>query len=95
MAREAAELTNRLVKLVQPGRRAELGAPAQGFVKTRYFQGRGMADEYLAREIEAQAAMLQAPRGDAACKNRAFATARAARLGGAPTASVLLVGITG
>jgi hypothetical protein len=48
----------RLLLLVQPGRRADVSTPAQRLIQTDHLQRRGMADEYLAREIDTQAAML-------------------------------------
>jgi hypothetical protein len=51
--------------LVQPSRRADFGTPAQSLNEAGHLQGKGKADKFLAREIEAQAAMLQAPRSDA------------------------------
>jgi hypothetical protein len=48
----------RLLLLVQPGRRADIGTPAQCLIETGHLQRRGMADEYLAREIDTQAAVL-------------------------------------
>ena len=51
-----------------------------------------MAEEHLAREIDAQAAMLEAALGDAALKDGAFATARFTQLVGATTAGILLIG---
>jgi hypothetical protein len=50
--------TGQLLLLVQPGRRADIGTPAQCLIQTGHLQRRGMADEYLAREIDTQAAML-------------------------------------
>ena len=52
-----------------------------------------MADEHLAREIEAQAAVLQTPLDDAAFKDRAFTAARLAQLVGATTAGAFLAGV--
>ncbi len=79
--------------LDQPRRRADVGTPAQSLVETGYLQGRGVADEYLAREIKTQTAVLQLPHGDATRQDGACATARLARFGGAPTAGALLVGM--
>ena len=42
-----------LLLFIQPGRRADFGTPAQSLIKTGHFQGRGMADEYLAWKVEA------------------------------------------
>lgn len=53
-----------------------------------------MAEEYLAREIDAQAAMLQAPLGDAALEYRALTPAGVAQLVATATAGILLIVIT-
>ena len=82
-----------LLLLIQPGRRADIGTPAQGFIKAGHLQGRGMADKHLAREIEAQATVLQAPLDDATFKDRAFTAARPAQLVGATTAGAFLAGV--
>jgi hypothetical protein len=92
MARSGGVI-RRLLLLIQPGRRADVGTPAQGFIKSGHLQGRGMADEHLAREIEAQAAVLQASLDDAALKDRAFTAARLAQLVGATTAGAFLAGV--
>ena len=62
-------------------------------MKTGHLQGRGMADEHLARKVEAQAAVLQAPLDDATFKYGAFTAARAAQLVGATTTGAFLVGV--
>ena len=52
-----------------------------------------MADEYLARKVEAQAAVLQAPLNDAALEYETIATGRPAQLVGATAASAVLAGV--
>ena len=74
----------------QPGRRADFGTPTQSLVKTGHLQGWGMADEHLARKVEAQAAMLQAPFYDTALEYRALTAGRPAQLVGATTTGALL-----
>jgi hypothetical protein len=79
--------------LIQPGRRADFGTPAQSLVKTSHLQGRGVTDEHLARKVETQAAMLQTPLDDAALEYGALTTGRPAQLVGATAASVVLTGV--
>lgn len=79
--------------LIQPGRRADFGTPAKSLIKTGHLEGRGMADEHLARKVQAQAAMLQPPLGDAALEHKAVTTERPAQLVGATTAGAILVGV--
>lgn len=52
-----------------------------------------MADEHLARKVEAQAAMLQPPLYDAALEYRALASGRPAQLVGATAAGAILAGV--
>jgi len=79
--------------LIQPGRRADFGTPAQSLVETGHLQRRGVADEHLARKVEAQAAVLQPPLDDAALEYEALATGSPAQLVGAAAASALPAGI--
>ena len=78
--------------LIQPGRRADVGTPAQSLVKTGHLEGRGVTYEHLAWKVETQAAMLQAPFYDTALEYRALATGRLAQLVGATTAGTILAG---
>lgn len=52
-----------------------------------------MADEHLARKVEAQAAMLQAPFYDTALEYRALAAGRLAQLVGTTAAGAILAGV--
>ena len=74
--------------LVEPGSRAYLSAAAEGLVTACYFHCRRMAQENLAREVNAQAAVLQAPALDTARKHGALAAARPTQLVATATAGV-------
>jgi hypothetical protein len=82
-----------LLLFIQPGRCADIGAPAQGFVQAGHLQRRGMAEEYLARKVDTKATLLQVPLGDAALEYRALTAGGPAELIAATTTSSPLVGI--
>ena len=80
-------LARRLL-FVQPGRRADLGAAAEGAIVAGHLLGPGVTPKHLAGEIGAEAAVLEPAAADAAAKDGTVALARLAQLVATATAVV-------
>jgi hypothetical protein len=80
--------------LVQPGLSSHLGPAAEGAIETGHIEGLGVAHKHLAGKIWAHATVFQAPRYDAAGKERALTSWRRAQLVAAAAAIAGAVDLT-
>lgn len=94
MAWDRAGPLGQFLLFVQPSSGANLCPAAHSPKESRHVERGGLADEYLARKIQAHATVLQAPFQDTALKDRALALAGASKLIAAAAAGSSLKGVT-
>jgi hypothetical protein len=80
--------------LLQPGTGTNLGTAAEGLIAPHYCQRRNVAQEYLARKIEALAAVSQSSLQNTTLKYGTLAATSTPQLIATTTAGVVKQGIT-